>query len=199
MAHNQEMLVKREGDWKGKVRIIGLSIDQEQEKLKSHVNSKGWTAVEHYWSRNGKNTADKDFGVQGVPHCLLVDTNGVVVFVGHPAGRKLEEDIDNLLKGEKITGTGTTRAGGDEGGEGASKEISDEKYTELTGKFRAGCKAICEDAEMKAEAGKLQRAFFVLVVDGKINAATGKMTGDIQCITQLFGDGEGSDEAKKKI
>lgn len=166
------------------MRIVGLSIDQDKAKLKSHIETKKWTAVEHYWSRNGVSTADKDYGVQGVPHCLLVDTNGVIVFVGHPSSRKLEEDIDALLKGEKITGAGTTRAGAEaeEGGEAAG-EISDEKYESLTTTFKNGCKAICDDADMKAEAAKLQRAFFVMVVDAKIDPASGKMKGDIQCIT----------------
>ena len=111
MAHNQEMLTKRGGDWGDKVRLIGLSIDNDPGTVKKHVETKGWNAVEHYHVRNDKCTADKDYGVQGVPHVLLVDTEGTIVFVGHPANRKLEEDIDNLLKGEKLTGAGTTKAG----------------------------------------------------------------------------------------
>jgi len=111
------MLEENKEKWGDRVRIIGLSIDQDIEKLKSHVTTKGWTSVEHYHSRNGKNTADKDYGVNGVPHCLLVDTQGTIVFVGHPASRKLEEDINNLLAGGKITGAGTERKGGDDAGE----------------------------------------------------------------------------------
>jgi len=35
----------------------------------------------------------------------LVDTNGKIVFKGHPASRKnLEEDFDKLLKGEPLEG-----------------------------------------------------------------------------------------------
>jgi len=183
------MLVKNKDKWGDKVRIIGLSIDQDIEKLKSHVETKGWTDVEHYWSRNGKNTADKDYGVQGVPHCLLIDTEGKIVFIGHPASRKLEEDFDTLLKGEKITGAGTTRGGGDgDGEEGSNKEITNEDYDKLTTLFKDGTKAICEDADILAEAKKLQRAFFVLVVDAKIDLKTLQMKGEMQCITQLFGD-----------
>ena len=64
MAHNQEMIHKHKesGDWKN-VRIIGLSIDQDKQKLIKHVTDKGWTDVEHYWARNGKCTGDKDFQV----------------------------------------------------------------------------------------------------------------------------------------
>lgn len=38
---------------------------------------------------------------------MLVDTKGKIVFVGHPASRDLEKDIDALLKGETLTGEGT--------------------------------------------------------------------------------------------
>jgi len=161
------------------------------------VAAKGWTEVEHYWSRNGASTADKDYGVQGVPHCLLVDTHGTIVFVGHPSSRKLEEDFDTLLKGEKITGKGTTRAGGEEGEEGASGEITPEKYDKLTTIFREGCKTICADASVKENAAKLQRAYFVLVVDATVDPQTMKMSGEIQCITQLFGDPAASAEIVK--
>jgi len=36
---------------------------------------------------------------------LLVDQNGKIVFIGHPSERNLEEDINLLLKGEKLSGT----------------------------------------------------------------------------------------------
>jgi len=39
---------------------------------------------------------------------MLIDTNGKIVFKGHPANRSdLEADFDTLLKGEEITGKGT--------------------------------------------------------------------------------------------
>ena len=108
MAHNQKMLEDNKEKWGDKVRIIGLSIDQTPDKVKSHVEAKGWTTVEHYHIRNGKCNADKEFGILGIPQANLIDKNGKVVFVGHPASRKLEEDINKLFNGEKITGAGTT-------------------------------------------------------------------------------------------
>ena len=77
----------------------------------SHIEDKKWTKVEHYHVRNGKCTADAEYGVQGVPHVLLVDTEGTIVFMGHPSSRKLEEDIDALLAGKKLEGNGTQPAG----------------------------------------------------------------------------------------
>lgn len=90
MAHNQEMLEKRGSDWGDNVRFLGLSIDQDVNKLKTHIEDKKWKSIEHYHVSNGSCTADKDYGVQGVPHVLLVDTDGVIVFMGHPASRQIE-------------------------------------------------------------------------------------------------------------
>jgi len=41
---------------------------------------------------------------------LLVDTKGNIVFVGHPASRDIEKDIDSLLKGETLSGEGTGKS-----------------------------------------------------------------------------------------
>lgn len=137
MGHNQEMLDKRGSDWGDKVRLIGLSIDNDVPTVKTHVQNKGWNSVEHYHVRNGKCTADKDYGVQGVPHVLLVDTTGTIVFIGHPANRPdLEGDIDKLLKGEKITGAGTTATGGEAEGESNAKEMDPATVEAAHSKFQ---------------------------------------------------------------
>lgn len=77
--------------------------------IKTHVLREGWTDVEHYWIRNGDCEADKEHKLDGIPHCILVDTFGAIVFHGHPKERNFEEDISKLLKGEKISGSGTSR------------------------------------------------------------------------------------------
>ena len=63
MAHNQEMLEHNKSTWGDKVRIIGLSLDQDMNKLKSHITAKGWTSVEHYLAANGSCEADQEFEV----------------------------------------------------------------------------------------------------------------------------------------
>jgi thiol-disulfide isomerase/thioredoxin len=49
MAHNEEMLKKRDKDWAGKVKIIGISIDQTREAVDKHVEAKDWKRPTHYW------------------------------------------------------------------------------------------------------------------------------------------------------
>jgi len=48
MAHNQHMLEKREEDWGDKVRIVGLSVDKDMNKLKDHIEKEKWHKIEHY-------------------------------------------------------------------------------------------------------------------------------------------------------
>lgn len=86
------MLEENSEKWGGKVRIIGLSIDNAAGAVKSHVEAKGWTKPEHYHVKAAGCTAQADHGVAGVPHVLLVDTNGKIVFKGHPAKRPSFED-----------------------------------------------------------------------------------------------------------
>lgn len=42
------MLEKRGSEWGNNVRIIGLSIDDCDEDVRTHVEKKGWTKVVHY-------------------------------------------------------------------------------------------------------------------------------------------------------
>lgn len=163
------MLEKRGADWGDKVRLIGLSIDNDVPTVKNHVESKNWKKVEHYHVRNGACTADNDYGVKGVPHVLLVDTHGTIVFMGHPASRKIEEDIDNLLKGEKLTGEGTGAASSkaEEGGEG-STSLTQERIAQ----FQTETKAFLDEGKKIVEG--CPRAFLVLVVEEKWDMKTQK-------------------------
>jgi len=85
MAHNQEMLEKHAAEWGDKVRIIGASIDNDAATVKNHITSKNWTSPEHYHVRKAGCKASDEYGVQGVPHCLLVDTEGTIIWMGHPS------------------------------------------------------------------------------------------------------------------
>lgn len=68
--------------------------------------------------------------MSGVPHVMLIDKQGTIAFVGHPAVRKLEDDIDTLLKGESLKGEGTAPSTSDSGSENEDptyKELDEEK------------------------------------------------------------------------
>ena len=134
---------KESGDWNN-VRIIGLSIDYEKQKLIQHVTDKGWTDVEHYWVRNGKCMGDKDFRVQDVPHCVLVDTYGKIVWMGHPSERDLETDINALLAG-KILNVKPEEEKGEVGASSKSGFVESEKAKDIVDAFIAETKLLLDD------------------------------------------------------
>ena len=87
---------KKAGDWKN-VRIIGLSIDDNIDSLKDHVKEHGWESVEHYWTGRTDCKASDEWEVSGVPHCVLVDTEGKIAWQGHPSTLDIEDAIKKLL------------------------------------------------------------------------------------------------------
>ena len=103
MAENQEMLEKhmRSGDWDG-VRFVGICLDKEAmpQTLVKRVDQRHWTSMEHYWTTD--DSLAKVFGFEITPHCVLVDKTGTIVWQGHPATRRIEEDVSALLEGEEI-------------------------------------------------------------------------------------------------
>jgi len=95
------MLTEHAEAWGGKVRILGVSIDKSSDTVVKHVEAKGWNKVEHYWRSDSD--CSKVYSVSGVPHVMLINTEGKIVFKGHPANRKdLVADFNALLKGEKL-------------------------------------------------------------------------------------------------
>ena len=58
MAHNQEMITHNKAKWGDKVKIVGISIDDDLSALRNHVTAKGWTDVTHYWAGAPGCTAD---------------------------------------------------------------------------------------------------------------------------------------------
>jgi len=113
MAHNQEMLETHGATWGDNVKIIGLSIDKDAATVKKHVDSKGWTKPIHY--HRAKSVCSEVYQVKGVPHVLIVDKEGIIVFKGHPANRKdLVKDFNDLLDDKPLEGV-EAAAGGDGG------------------------------------------------------------------------------------
>jgi thiol-disulfide isomerase/thioredoxin len=99
MGKNQSIMKKRAGDWMGKATILAASVDADQQAALRHVNRKGWTAMRHVWcgDKDKEKNASQIFGVKGIPAAFLINKKGVIVWAGHPANFKLEEEIERLL------------------------------------------------------------------------------------------------------
>jgi len=123
MQHNQDMLTEHGDKWAGKVKIIGLSIDADAATVTNHINNKGWTAPTHYHRANSD--CSDVYQVRGVPHVLIVDKSGKIVFKGHPAGRKdLAADFDALLEGKELEGVDEPKADAPGGDDEAKGEVT---------------------------------------------------------------------------
>lgn len=192
MAHNQDMLEKRGADWGDKVRLIGLSIDNDAATVKSHVEAKKWQKIEHYHVRTPGCAADTEYGVQGVPHVLLIDTTGKIVFMGHPASRNIENDIDALLKGETLSGEGTGPKA--VAADAKSSASGSDEVDEAIRKFKKESKTFCES--IKDKTSNLKRAFLVMVDEASYDFKSECFIHDVKVITQLMGPQEDIDAVK---
>lgn len=76
-------------------------------------------------------TADKDYGVKGVPNVLLVDTNGVIVFMGHSSASNIEQDIDTFNKGENLICEGCSPKTEEAGAEAEARKCTLENLEKL--------------------------------------------------------------------
>ena len=156
--------------------------------MKSHVTSKGWTAPKQYHVRNGVCLADKQFSFRGVPFCVLLDKESKVVFMGHPASRKFEEDFETLMKGEKITGPGTGPSDGDsDEDEGAAKAGVDS--AQAIKDFQEGVDKVKQDVDSSV-LKSFQRAFLVLVTQSSFDEATGDFKTSMEYYQVMFGSAD---------
>ena len=195
MAHNQEMLEHHGERWGDKVRIVGVSIDREVDPVVKHVNTKGWTKVNHF-HRAGSNCSEI-YDVQGVPHVLLVDTNGKLVFVGHPAEINLEDAIEKLLRGEALP---DSQEDEQEGGDSARyKEIDLAKIRSELDSYVPKVEALAADEDFKKKAAGLARDFVVVVCDTKIDSKTGKFVSMYKNINVLVGNPDSAAQVKESI
>lgn len=189
------MMAKHGAEWGGKVRIIGCSIDNDAPTVKNHVQSKKWEAVEHYHVRKAGCSASDEYGVQGVPHCLLVDTTGTIVWMGHPASRPdLVKDFNMLLKGEKLEGVPAPVAAG---GEPAAVEgMDDAAAMAQVEKFKKEAKELMDNNK---DAFTFPRAFLVLEDNAVYDAASKSIKHNFVCHKQIMGGTQETQDKAKEL
>jgi len=86
---------------------------------------KKWESVEHY--NFAGNNCSLMYNIEGVPHVMLIDKNGTIVFKGHPSTRvNLEDDIYKLMNDQFLSGPGTTKEKTDE-----EKEEEGENFSNM--------------------------------------------------------------------
>jgi thiol-disulfide isomerase/thioredoxin len=101
-----EMAAVHERDWKDRVVVLPISTDHRIDRVKTHIESRGWDTIPHYWSSREADeyfsSAEKKYAVYGIPQAILIDQEGRIAWRGDPSrstdGPDLVERIQELLE-----------------------------------------------------------------------------------------------------
>jgi hypothetical protein len=87
-------------EWKDRVKVMALSIDDELPQLRAHLTKRGWTNSFNVWAGTGgwMSVPAKQFRIHSVPTCYIIDTQGKVVHGGNPMGLQVTNLIAQLLR-----------------------------------------------------------------------------------------------------
>lgn len=94
-----QLLPAAHPEWKDKVQIITLSIDDHAAEAKAHLAKKGWTNTVNTWAGPGgwQSEPAKQFRVSGVPTCYILNPEGRIAWAGNPFFDIVPEVVGGLL------------------------------------------------------------------------------------------------------
>lgn len=87
-------------DWKDRVEIVTLSIDDNAAAATDHLAKKQWTKTANHWAGEGawESGPARAFRVRGVPTAYVIDRNGKVVEAGHPMSMDFGTIVNTQLR-----------------------------------------------------------------------------------------------------
>jgi hypothetical protein len=104
-----DSLMREQSHWEGKAIIITCFVDIDFNVAASVIQQHNIYSMYNVWLQDGWNgplneRAVKEFGIHGVPHALLIDTEGYVQWRGAYIDdrNKLKIWIDALIEGRRI-------------------------------------------------------------------------------------------------
>lgn len=100
MAESQK-LMQEHPDWKDKVAVVPLSIDDTLEIVRKHVNQRGWTNTFNVWAGPGgwHSSPAQAYRVSGVPHAFVIDPKGTITTSVSPIfGDSIASAVEQELK-----------------------------------------------------------------------------------------------------
>jgi thiol-disulfide isomerase/thioredoxin len=94
-----QALRKTHPDWRDKVAIVPLSIDDTLKIVRDHVDKRDWTNTFNVWAEEGgwHSKPAEAFRVRGVPTTYILDDRGQIIKAGHPASMNIGDEVDRLL------------------------------------------------------------------------------------------------------
>jgi thiol-disulfide isomerase/thioredoxin len=94
-----QVLREQHADWKERVAVVPISIDDTTKILREHLAKRGWSNTFNVWAGEGgwQSSAAKTFRVRAVPTQYIIDQEGRIIVAGHPAGWQIGKQVDALL------------------------------------------------------------------------------------------------------
>lgn len=89
-------LVALYAKYKGKFEIVGISLDEDKDAWVGAMAKLGITWPQMSDLKGWKSIAAKEYGVNAIPHTVLIDKEGVIV-ARELEGENLEENLINLF------------------------------------------------------------------------------------------------------
>ncbi len=74
------------------INIVAVSTDEDQKKWSEHVKAKNWSCIPHFVKAN----IIKTLNISGIPYIMIVGTDGVLKYEGHPRNVNLKQTLLNL-------------------------------------------------------------------------------------------------------
>jgi len=95
-----QTLQQQHPEWRERVEIIALSIDDGLREVLEHLAKRGWTNTLNMWAGPGgwMSAPAKQFRLHGVPTCYVIDPQGKVVYGGPPQGLSITNVVARLLR-----------------------------------------------------------------------------------------------------
>ncbi len=85
-------------EWKDKVILISVSIDDEMNTAKQHLKKRGWTKSVNTWvSGAWGSAAIKAYRVRGIPTCYVIGVDGKIAGAEHPGAMRLADVVNGAL------------------------------------------------------------------------------------------------------
>ena len=85
-----------------KIRVIGLSCDEKLTNVSEHIKIKSWEGIEHY----NKKSIREELGIKMIPCLCVTNSNGDIVFFGHPRYINIDNVFNNILANKEMTNFG---------------------------------------------------------------------------------------------
>jgi thiol-disulfide isomerase/thioredoxin len=105
LARLEKALRDHEAEWKDKLAVVALSIDDTPDPAQDFVRQQDLRSMNHFWSSEGTpgffSDAQRAYRIESVPTTFLIGPDGVILWRGSPVTANIERLIASNLEKTK--------------------------------------------------------------------------------------------------